>query len=302
MTISEAYPQYLIYAEADKRYAAETLVKIKDCFKYWILPRLGSLELKSLRQLNVMNFKQTMTQAGLGVARQYSILITLRHLLKFSRLILEIPTLDPTTIALPRRERRSVEYLTNPEIEQIRGTIDTFTMNGIRLRTLFEVLLSSGMRISEGLSLNRDSIDFNTYEAQIIGKGKRPRTVFFSEEAIQWVIRYLARRKDQEHALFVTTGDPPRRWRRGDIPDYFKAVQKQAEIKKRFTPHLLRHTFCTNLLHNGADITFIKELAGHQDIQTTARYYLGVDKKALKSVLARFQSFSVKPKAQDLNQ
>jgi site-specific recombinase XerD len=76
---------------------------------------------------------------------------------------------------------------------------------------------------------------------------------------------------------------------------YFAVLKQRAGIDKPLTPHILRHTYCTNLLQNGADITYIKELAGHADIQTTAKYYLGVDRKALRSVVARFLNYKTPP-------
>ena len=91
-------------------------------------------------------------------------------------------------------------------------------------------------------------------------------------------------------AIFITTGIP-RRLDRSDISKYFQALKAKAGIDKPFTPHILRHTYCTNLLRNGADITYIKELAGHQDIQTTAKYYLGVDREALRNVVAKYLNY-----------
>jgi integrase/recombinase XerD len=99
-------------------------------------------------------------------------------------------------------------------------------------------------------------------------------------------------RTDSDPALFVTSGESPRRLRRGDIPRFFRAAAKSAGIEKRLTPHLLRHTFCTNLRNNGADISLIKELAGHQDIQTTARYYLGTDKTILRAAVSRYLNYA----------
>src|ERR1700742_3185660 len=135
---------------------------------------------------------------------------------------------------------------------------------GVRLRALFEILLSTGMRISEAVSLNRDSIKSETKEATVVGKGSKTRAVFFSDEALRWINRYLSRRKDNNSALFVTHGIEPKRLRRGDIPRFLKAAGKLAGIEKHVTPHLLRHTFCTNLRNHGADISLIKELVGHQ--------------------------------------
>ena len=80
----------------------------------------------------------------------------------------------------------------------------------------------------------------------------------------------------------------------GDIPGFFKALGVAAGIKKKVTPHILRHTFCTNLRNNGADISLIKDLAGHQDIDTTARYYLGSNTGILKEAVRRYLDYSPK--------
>jgi len=85
---------------------------------------------------------------------------------------------------------------------------------------------------------------------------------------------------------------------RGDVPRFLKALAHSAGIQKHVTPHLLRHTFCTNLRNNGADISLIKELAGHQEIQTTARYYLGTDTEVLKQAVGRYLDYSA-PKAEE---
>src|SRR5207302_311683 len=85
---------------------------------------------------------------------------------------------------------------------------------------------------------------------------------------------------------FVTTGIA-RRWDRNDLSKYFRELKWKAGIEKPLTPHILRHTYCTNLRDHGTDISLIKELAGHQDIQTTARYYLGVSKQASRDAVRK---------------
>ena len=192
---------------------------------------------------------------------------------------------------LHRRPQARVEYLTNSEIQTLRECIDSSRISGVRMRALFETLLATGMRISEALSLNRDSIDLNTKQAAIVGKGGKKRTVFFSDEALRWILRYANLRSDHNRALFVTYGADPKRLSRGDIPRFFKALARLAGIEKHVTPHLLRHTFCTNLRNNGADISLIKELAGHNNIQTTARYYLAADTELLRGAVARYLNY-----------
>jgi integrase/recombinase XerD len=299
LTVRQALEPFLIYGRVERQYATETQDKIKECFQSWLLPHLGSLQLVEIKPIHILSFRQRIAEAGLSVARQYSLLMTLKIFLKFCRMTLEINCLDPAVIKLPRRKAPNVQYLTNIEIQAIRSNIDTFPIAGLRLRALFETLLSTGMRISEATSLNRDSIDPETKDATVIGKGSKTRDIFFSNEALRWINRYLSRRKDNNPALFVTYGVEPKRLRRGDIPRFLKAVGKLAGIEKQVTPHLLRHTFCTNLRNNGADISLIKELAGHQDIQTTARYYLGINKKVLRDTVSRYLDYSTPDSAFD---
>jgi integrase/recombinase XerD len=292
MRVFEAVEPFLLYCQVERQYSPESQQKMKEAFNSWLLRSFGRLEIASIRSMHILAFRQAMASKGLSIARQYGLLMVLKLFLKFCRTVLELNCLDPSTIKLPTRKAPNVEYLTNSEIEAIRQNIDTLRISGVRLRALFETLLATGMRISEAISLNRDSINREIKEASIVGKGSKIRMVFFNDEALQWIDRYLALRHDNNPALFVTYGKQPERLRRGDIPRFFKAIGKLAGIKKRLTPHLLRHTFCTNLRNNGADLSLIKELAGHQDIQTTVRYYLGSDKQVLRDAVSRYLNYT----------
>jgi integrase/recombinase XerD len=296
--LSVATEPFLIHCQVERQYSDESLAKIRECLRSWLLPQFGGLAVNRLRALHVLAFREAMSRRELSTARQYSLLMTLKLFLKFCRTVLEIECLDPASIRLPRRPTPKVEYLTNSEIQALRGCIDTARVSGLRMRALFETLLGTGMRISEALSLNRDSIDSSANSTVIVGKGGKSRTIFFSDEVLHWVGRYVQRRTDLNPALFVTYGGSPKRLSRGDVPRFLRALAREAGIHKHVTPHLLRHTFCTNLRNNGADISLIKELAGHREIQTTARYYLGTDTKVLKNAVARYLDYST-PDARD---
>ena len=161
------------------------------------------------------------------------------------------------------------------------------TMRGLRMRTLCQLLLSTGMRISEALSLNCKDIDFEKAEAIIIGKGDKQRTIYFTEECLKWIRLYLSKRRDDQPALFITSGRP-RRLKRYDLSKTFSYHAKLAGLTKRVHPHILRHTFATLMINNGCDIFHVKNLLGHSDIKTTAKYYLGVDKSATKAAHEKY--------------
>jgi integrase/recombinase XerD len=285
MQVNEVIKPFLTYCKAERLNRPETQSKYEDCLKCWIVTLLGDHDLEGLTRLDILTLRDAMVSKELSVSRQYSVLMTLKLLLKFCRLVLKVNCLDPAEVKLPHRPRPYVSFLDNQEIQKVLDAINITSLTGARLRALIELLLATGMRISEALSLPRHPFDVGLSEAEIVGKGNKPRTVFFSARCKHWIQNYLNKRFDDHPALFVTTGYPPSQLARADISRFFVNLRRQAGIQKRLTPHLLRHTFCTNLLFNGADIAFIKELVGHQNIQTTARYYLGVDKTALRQVM-----------------
>jgi integrase/recombinase XerD len=283
----------MAHGRAERQYAKQSLWKHKECFQSWILPLLGERPAEDISRLDILAFRGKMADAKLSANRQYSILMTLKLFLRFYREVLRLNCLDPNEIKLPQRPKPHVHYLTNEEVEQVRAVIPVTTFSGLRLRVLFEVLLTTGLRISEALALDRTPFEEGKSELEIIGKGGKPRRVFFSGPTISWIKKVLYYRSDDYPAVFITTGIP-RRLDRSDISKFFKALRLRAGIGKPLTPHILRHTYCTNLLHNGADITYIKELAGHSDIQTTAKYYLGVDRDALRNVVDKYLNFEVR--------
>jgi integrase/recombinase XerD len=286
MTFDEAYNLFHAYGVTERLYAKETVSKMRECFRTWIAPALADRELTALNLAPVQELRARMVAKGLSISRQYGVLMWIKTFLKFCRASLHVATLDPAEIRLPRRPAPNVQYLTPDEVHAVRSAIPVHTYPGKRLRALVELLLGTGLRIGEALSLDREVFDKRMSETSIVGKGGRRRTIFFTDEAAAWVHLYLRNRSDNHPALFVTIGDRPGRLGRSDISRLFLRLRADAGIKKPLTPHLLRHTYCTNLLNNGVDIRFIRDLAGHRDIQTTARFYLGVDEKKLREIVA----------------
>ena len=293
MQIIEAFESFLTYGRSERLHAIETQKKYRDCFTSWILPRLGHVPIEAITRLDILTFRQEIVSRGLSVSRQASILIVLKSFLKFCRTVLKIECLDPAEISLPNRGRPNVLVLSDQELRKMFDAVYVHTFAGLRLRALIEVILATGVRISEALSLNRSSFDRNDNEVAIIGKGKKPRTIFLNNRAKHWVCRYLSTRCDDNPAAFVTTGSFPTRWKREDISRFFILLSRRANLGKKITPHILRHTYCTNLLKNGADITFIKDLAGHQDIHTTEKYYLKRDDSMLRAVADKFVHYNL---------
>jgi len=288
MKVSEAASPFFTWASAEHQYAEQTVAKLRDCFAAWILPRLGHLDLAQVNRERILDLRQLMLTRNLSIARQTSILHALKQFLGFCRSVLHSDTLDPAEIKLPQKPKPNPEALNDEEWERVRQALNINKMTDLRMRAFAELLHATGMRNGEAFALNRPPFEQGETEIEIIGKSKKQRTIFLTSTPLFWVRQYLARRTDQEPALFVTTGPSPKRWARHDVSKHFIRLRKLAKIDKKLTPHLLRHTFCTNLRNNGADISLIEDLAGHADIQTTARYYLKTDKAALRNAVRKF--------------
>lgn len=285
MQFSHACAKFLTFGAADRQYAPETRQKHRDCLSSWLLPAFDSREVETLELTDALKIRNAIEARRLSPARISSVLSTLKALLTFSRTVLKLDCMNPAEIKLPPKPKPDVKYATDSEIELIRAELNPHRFTDRRTRALIELILGTGVRVGEALSMDREPFDKGETELDIIGKGGKRRAIFFPDWCRAQINIYLRARSDNHPALFITSGHPPQRWAREDVSRYFIELRKRAGIAKKLTPHLFRHTYCTRLLHNGVDITFIKELAGHEDIQTTARYYLGVDKPALRKVV-----------------
>ena len=187
----------------------------------------------------------------------------------------EILQRDPTLkIKPPKKEKRLPKALSIEELEMLREACQTY-----RQRALVEVLYATGCRLSEVRNLNRDDIDFATQSARVIGKGNKEREVFFSFKALYHLKKYLMSRLDTEKALFITERRPYRRLSNRGIQREIAIIAKRAGLDKRVSPHVLRHTFATLTLNNGADIVAVQHLLGHADPATTQGYAVLSDEK-----------------------
>jgi integrase/recombinase XerD len=290
LTLEDLIPLFADYVIYDLRYSPKTAKKYSESL-HWILRDLPQVKYPQDLTLPIITeLKKRTLLRGAKECRVNSILFPLRKFLTYCNEVYQLTTINPKDIKPMKIPKREVSYLKQEEIEQFIGGMNTATLPGLRMRTLVELLLSTAMRISEALSIDRNDIDWEGKEVTIIGKGNKQRTVFLNERAISWLQMYLLRRKDDNPALFVTFGKP-KRLEAYDLSKQFKHYAENAGLKKKVTPHILRHTAATIMSHKGADIRVIQQILGHSDIETTARYYLGTDKASLKEAHAKFLKY-----------
>jgi site-specific recombinase XerD len=294
-TIRELMPYFLGYGKVELRWAPGTLEKYEDAMG-WVIRWLGEIEPGRIAQQHVLLVKTQCARRNVGPSRVAHILAALKAFLRFCRLAAGIQTMDPKEIRFPKIPKREVTFLTPDEIRRYVGAIPvrtgprTVDMKSLCFRALVEVLLGTGMRISEALSLRRSSIDFKTGEATIIGKGNKERVVFFSPRSLAWVKEYVTRRKDRGEALFVI-GERGQALQLQCSHAWFRRFRRSIRFPKPVTAHMLRHTVATTLLFNGCPIGHIKEILGHDRLITTCNFYLGADKRAAKRAHGDFLDY-----------
>ena len=209
-----------------------------------------------------------------------------------------IDSLDPALVELPHAIRPQVTFLHSNEIANMLNEIDLDTEPGLRDRAIIELLFSTGLRVSELVGLNRDSVNLDRREFMVRGKGSKDRPIFISQTAADCLRDYLSARSDQLTPLFLSysrnngTPDTSGDYRRLSARSVERIIEKYARaagITKHVTPHTLRHSFATDLLMNGADLRSVQSLLGHSDISTT-QIYTHITDTHLKDVHEKFHS------------
>lgn len=218
-------------------------------------------------------------------------LIALRAFLKYLRKR-GVDSLSPEFIELAKVSERSLDLITPQELDRLMKAPDLSTLPGLRDRAILELLFSTGLRISELCSLSVDDVDLTRDEFSVRGKGDKIRVVFLSDDAKKAISNYLKARKDMSDALFVQYGKNAKSAK--DLRLSPRAVQRMlkscavhAGITRKVSPHVIRHSFATDLLSNGADLRSVQALLGHANIGTT-QIYTHVTDKHLREVHKKF--------------
>lgn len=212
--------------------------------------------------------------------------VFLKYLMKRS-----ITALTPDRVELAKIKGRELDLMTTNELERLLKAPDITRLQGLRDKAILELFFSTGLRLSELCSLNRD-LDLSRDEFSIRGKGEKVRVVFLSEDAKSAIKKYLENRKDMEEPMFLQSSNRKSESNRL-TPRSIERIVKQyaiaSGISRKVTPHVIRHSFATDLLSNGADIRSVQMMLGHANIATT-QVYTHVTDAQLREVHKKFHS------------
>ncbi len=224
-------------------------------------------------------------------------LIALRNLLKYAAKR-DVKSLTADKIELGKIGDRQIDFLENEELERLLAATAGNSPKNSRDRAILELLFSTGLRVSELCSLNRNSVNLKQAEFSIRGKGDKIRVVFLSDTAKKSLSDYLEKRKDIDEALFVRnmTGQTSGNKKDSDLRLTPRSIQRmvkhyaaKAGLVKNIHPHTLRHSFATDLLRNGADLRSVQALLGHANV-TTTQIYTHITDTQLKEVHRAFHA------------
>lgn len=255
-------------------------------------PKLTPLTLKTA---DVRDFLQFLNELGIGASSQARILSGLKS---FCRYLVDEELIDrnPTDlIEGPRLGRKLPEPLDYHEIVRMLEAIDLSTPEGSRNRAMLEVLYSSGLRVSELVTLQLNNLYFDSGLLRVVGKGNKERLVPIGREAIKFVRIYIEQVRGRAphkppqkgHESYVFLNRNGRGMTRVMVFTIIRNLANAIGLKKSISPHTFRHSFATHLIEGGADLRAVQEMLGHESI-TTTEIYTHLDRDYLKQVVREF--------------
>jgi len=277
--------RYLEYLRV-KNFSAQTVYGRTKFLRYFRLfcEQLGITQARSVTRAVILNYQSHLYHYRksngfpLAAETQHHWLSEVSHFFSYltkESLILYNPASD---LELPRQAYRLPKIILSvPEVETIMNVPEVSTPRGLRDRAILETLYSTGIRRTELCGLNKTDLDFERRLARIEhGKGGKDRFVPIGERALQWIDKYMVEARPRfgcslaEQALFLNTIG--QRISENRLGAQVHALIEKADIGKKGSCHLFRHTFATALLENGCDVRYIQAMLGHANLKTTEIY------------------------------
>lgn len=302
MYLSELVADFIEYIEVERGRAKRTAENY-SLYLERLIEFIGDIKVDKLTSEKIRKYRLWLNRYTDPQGRELSPLtqnyhlIALRSFLKYCAKR-DVKTLSADKIELPKITRRQVSFLNTDELKRLFSAIDTSKKIGLRDLAIMELFFSTGLRVSELASLNRDQINLERGEFVVRGKGQKDRPVFISPEAAEIVGTYLESLTDNAKPLFINYAgassnhekeDENKRLTPRSIQRIIRQYARLAGITKEVHPHTLRHSFATDLLMNGADLRSVQGLLGHANISTT-QIYTHLTDKTLKDVHSKFHN------------
>ena len=284
---------YMNYITVERGLSQNTLDSYgADLVRYQsFLRELGIVQIGETSKLEVMAYLLSLRKRDLSdktVARSIAVLRGFYRWLADEGVLQGNPLEDMES---PRTTRSLPEVLSLDEVDSLLNQPDPSSPIGMRNKAMLELLYATGLRVSELTNLVLTNINLEAGYLIVLGKGAKQRIVPMGQEAIHWLKRYL----EESRQKLLGNNRSPRtfvsQWGRGMTRQSFWKIMKKyalmAGIRKKISPHTLRHSFASHLLEGGADLRSVQSLLGHVDISTT-QIYTHVTRERLKKIHAQY--------------
>jgi integrase/recombinase XerD len=291
MDISSTIAAFLTHVRVERGLSANTVTAYRrDLVKFDDFAKKRKLALESVSRDNLVEFLASLYRQKLESRTVARHLVTLRNFFRFAQLQELIATDPSLNLESPKIRRSLPGYLRLEEIERLLAQPDDKTPLGLRDHAMLDVLYSTGLRVSELISLRVMDLDTAVGCIRCIGKGDKERIVPIGKKALALVERYLRDARPKligkgkqalATTLFINRRGAP--LSRVGVWKILSAYGRKAGLRSSLTPHMLRHSFATHLLERGADLRSVQLMLGHSDISTT-QIYTHVVEERLKQI------------------
>ena len=279
--------KFLRYLEIERNASEHTIENYKldlKEFNKFLKDTSAAADIDKIDYLLLRKYLAHLKGKGLTARSISRKLSSLRSLFRFLIKDGFIKTNPTGAISSPKQEKYLPKFLTEADVVRLIEAPALDTLLGLRDRAILETLYSTGMRVSELVSLTQENIDFIGGTVKVLGKGKKERMLPIGDRALKSIRNYLKGRpagKTDSHAIFFNK-NKTRLGARGIRKMLDRYIRKIA-LKEHISPHTLRHSFATHLLNRGADLRSVQELLGHANLSTT-QIYTHLTTEKLKSV------------------
>lgn len=306
--LEDAILEYLEYLAVERQVSPYTIRNYRfylKKFSTWLRSHYPQIELSDITAKILKTYRAYLAQHKdehgkyLSPVTQGYYAIAIRSLLRYM-VRQDYEVVSPDKLELPKGKEHSVKFLDYSHVQAMIDKADTSSIRGLRDRAIMEVLFSTGLRVSELVSLNKTTINLETREFGVVGKGRKVRVVFLSPRAAGWIEKYLRERNDHYPPVFIRHhGKKPKisdpkageklRLTTRSVQRLIGYYGRLAHLPIAMTPHVMRHSMATDLLFNGAGLREVQEMLGHKNIATT-QIYTHVTNPQLRNVHEKYHS------------
>jgi len=277
--------EFLRYIKIEKNYSNYTVINYGKDLKLFtqFLEEQNILDFKKIEYKTIRKFLEFLYEKDYSkksIARHISSLRSLFKYLIKEDLIEKNPM---TLISNPKLDKKLPKFLYYDELEKILSIPDRNTILGMRDLTILETFYSTGIRVSELINIKIKDIDFNSKNIKILGKGNKERYVLFGEVLKKYLISYINKKEEFSNCEYLFINRLGNKLTDRGVRLIIDNILKKGMIEYHISPHVLRHTFATHLLDNGANLRTVQELLGHESLSST-QIYTHISNEKLREV------------------